>query len=195
MATRRVLILSILLLHTWLLLAACSDTSKYRVLSFFFDGVPKPGASAPGGEPPPEHTPANDSVVSVQPLEPIRRKVYSHPPYLANRCGACHSAEDGQPFKTAQEGLCRGCHEGVPGDVRYVHGPVNDNACLFCHHYHASAYPKVLLDEPTKLCFRCHDGADLTTGPHHETMERQSCVECHNPHGGNDRFFLVRTDG
>ena len=174
------------------LVSACSETTKYRVLSFFLDGVPKPETRVAVLETSPGLPGPEGIQAEASPRRPDRVKLYPHPPYRDSRCGSCHDPEDGQPFKTAEQGLCLSCHGEVKSEARYVHGPVNVNACLFCHHHHASPYPKVLVDHVRDLCLRCHAPQDLTVGPHHQTIERQSCVDCHHPHGGSNRFFLKR---
>jgi len=177
-------------LATSSLLMCCSEHAKYRVLSFLFDGVPKPVAegqenATPSDEPESDQS-AESNAVQRAPVE----KSYAHPPFRENRCQSCHNLNTGRLFKTPEAGLCTMCHTDPPGDDRYVHGPVNANACLFCHHPHASPFPKVLLAPPNDLCHRCHDADDLTTGTYHATIDQQTCIECHDPHGGNNRFFL-----
>ncbi|MFH0980191.1 MAG: cytochrome c3 family protein [Planctomycetota bacterium] len=173
----------------------CSPQTRYRVSRFFFDGVPEPGAL-----PPPPGYPGGPTRAGAEgPAQPGEqwapaRTVYAHPPYRDNRCGACHNPQTGELFRTAPEGLCRNCHPDVPGKAPYVHGPVVVSDCLFCHHYHHSYYPKLLLEESTATCFRCHDVAGLTTGPHHANAVRTACVECHDPHGGTNRFFVKRSE-
>jgi len=176
---------------------ACSPETRYRVLSFFIDGVPEPGASggaegegvATGG-PEGESAPGGPPGAAVA----VRRPVIPHPPYRDNRCGSCHDQDSGQLFSTPQEGLCRSCHTGVPGSLRYLHGPVAVSDCLICHHPHGSPHAHLLLDEPTALCYRCHDHESVAAGAHHAAMGNLPCTECHQAHGGDDRFFLKRRE-
>ena len=173
---------------------ACSDSTRYRVVKFFFDGVPEPGAAPAPGYPappgadfqqPPEQ--AGSPTVTARPIRP-------HPPYRDGRCGSCHDRGTGQLFRTPEEGLCGSCHQDLPGPVRYVHGPVAVKSCLFCHHHHGSPRPRLLLAEVTETCFRCHDRARLAATAYHAAVEGRSCTECHNPHGGDNRFFLTRSE-
>lgn len=170
---------------------ACSETTRYRVLSFFFDGVPKPGSEAVADAGPTDRAPTAVSDGATPRARAI--EMYAHPPYAQGRCGACHNPESGQLIKALDEGLCQMCHAKVAQE-RYVHGPVAVNACTFCHHYHTAPQPRILLKRVPELCLECHDKSDLTTGTHHETIESRSCVDCHNPHGGDDRFFLKRAE-
>jgi predicted CXXCH cytochrome family protein len=172
---------------TSLSLWACSTTARYRVLNFFFDGVPPPGAASTQAAP--------DATELQGPIPKAARApviIYAHPPDRENRCGSCHDRTWGQMFRSIEDGLCATCHADIPGQARYVHGPVAVNDCLFCHHHHGTTRPKMLLDDAATLCLSCHDRDDLGEGPHHEPTDA-SCVSCHDPHGGQDRFFLKRT--
>lgn len=184
----RALVMSILTLAI-----ACSQANRFRILSFFFDGVPQPGSQASdvapadgGGRP--DGKPAEEPFQSQQIARaPVQ---HAHPPYKQGRCGTCHNVEDGQLFKSPQEGLCSTCHGPLTRDPIYLHGPVAANDCLFCHHHHASPYSKILLREPNETCGQCHDPEDLTEGVHHATIERETCIACHDPHGGDNKLFL-----
>ncbi len=179
---------------------ACAETTRYRVLSFFIDGVPPPGTT-PG-----LRESASGQAQSLDPTQtaggPERRPsrwqiVHFHPPYRKNRCSECHNRDTGQLVQPPEEGLCRTCHTDIPGDARYVHGPVAVDACVFCHHHHQSIHPKLLLRDVMSICYRCHQAEDLTRGEHHNTVGRPDggpCIDCHSPHGGDDRFFLKRSE-
>lgn len=195
--TRPVAIVSTACLAVCVALPACSETTRHRVLSFFLDGVPPPGTP-----PPPKRRGASTPRLTVQapqaPAESIvgRVRMFPHAPYRDNRCGGCHDLESGGLVQPLERGLCASCHPTTPGDAAYVHGPVAVNACVQCHHYHASPYPKLLVLDPVATCLQCHDRQDLSEEPHHpKEPEARSCVECHDPHGGDDRFFLKRSDG
>ena len=172
---------------------ACAESTRYRVLSFFFEGVPKPGeALAAAGDTDGEHAAVTDGegqpadeegVVATGPVARL------HPPYQQFRCGVCHNPNAGGVMKSPQEGLCRACHE-IPGDLRFAHGPVSVSDCLFCHHHHGGEHIYMLRTDPKDLCFRCHDADDLTEGQHHATLEENLCMDCHHAHGGDNRFFL-----
>jgi len=169
---------------------ACSDkATRHRVLQFFFDGVPEPGAVTQIGYAP--NTRSGQRPFSAPPERTLPDVVaYSHTPYSTGDCGGCHDPNSGGLTRTAKEGLCRSCHPDVPGGARYVHGPVAVDACLFCHHPHGSMHPGILNAAATTLCLRCHDRADLTEGSHHENLDTVTCTQCHDAHAGNDRFFL-----
>lgn len=181
---------------------ACAETARYRVLSFFLDGVPEPGKAAPAeGGPDTLVASSEAGEISVDTAAGRRRedtdpadRTLVHPPYREFRCGGCHASDSGLVLITPQEGLCDPCHGNVPGDVPYVHGPVAVKDCLFCHHHHGGFHPHVLRSAPTDTCLRCHNRADLTEGEHHPTGRSLACIRCHHAHGGLDPFFLKQNE-
>ena len=179
-----------ILLTACLAIAACSEAGQQRVLNFFFDGVPKPGADSPRAEV--QEAPPPESSLAAERLAAVRKVYHNHPPYWENRCGVCHNPDGGGLFRTAEEGLCQSCHPEIPGDAKYVHGPVVVNACLSCHHYHRSLHPKLLLNDVNAVCLDCHDVDDVAVGEHHTGVEEGACTDCHDPHIGDDRFFMKR---
>jgi predicted CXXCH cytochrome family protein len=171
---------------------ACSGTTRYRVLSFFFDGVPEPGSRPTVGY---ESPYAAIQDVQAGPAARPALRFNPHPPYRNNRCRACHDVTSGGGlWRSDREGMCMSCHGQLYARDRYVHGPVAVNACLDCHHYHGSPYSHMLLDEAAALCVRCHPRDRLVTCDARTSDETRTCVQCHAAHGGNDRFFLKRGD-
>lgn len=175
---------------------ACAAGTRYQVLSFFFDGVPVPGedrlaeAASEEAQEAPEEPGEEKRRRRRARVDPIKL----HPPYKRYECGRCHSMTNRLIGNTPQEGLCKQCHEDIPGDLRYVHGPVAVSDCLFCHHHHGDRYPKQLRDEPTAICLRCHNRSDLTEGSHHDQQTGETCIDCHHGHGLDNRFFLKKRD-
>ncbi len=178
------------------LLACCAESTKYRVLSFFFDGVPKPG------EQPAEkgYARIGSGRESRAFNHPTTRStpggiVYAHPPYAQSKCEGCHDRSTGRLVRKPQDGLCRICHTKAFDDAKFLHGPVAANACLFCHHYHSSERPGMLLDAPRALCVHCHRVEDIAASHSEDAdIEQRSCIDCHDPHKGDNRFFL-KQDG
>ncbi|UCC30147.1 MAG: hypothetical protein JSU86_18355 [Phycisphaerales bacterium] len=173
---------------------ACAETTRYRVLTFFFEGVPKPG-EAPVTDVGPEVATKQEGALSARERRRARRPTFhSHSPYLQKRCSDCHRRDSGALIRPADQGLCQICHTDIPGDMQYVHGPVVVNACMFCHHQHQSLHPGLLRAESRSLCLRCHEPDAPPTGQHIETVGERACIDCHDAHGGNDRFFLKRAE-
>lgn len=186
---KRPVVLCLVMLAGWVLSLACSQTTRYHVLSFFFDGVPEVGRGGPAGAQAGDRaSPAVEPGPTVLP-----KRFYAHTPYRENRCQGCHDPTSGQLIRSVAEGLCLSCHAKLIADARFVHGPVAVDDCTVCHHFHGASFPNQLLLDPVATCLNCHDRADLSTGDHHAMPDPRSCEECHNPHAGDNRFFLKRT--
>ena len=182
--------LLILAVAGFLLASACTATGRYKVLSFFFEGVTPPG----GGE-----ATSTESSTEQEVADPLgllgavtRTDVFWHSPFFERECARCHSMSQGGEVRDVPGGLCRSCHAGLLADKPFVHGPAAVEGCLECHHPHKSEIPGILLREGESLCTRCHEVDDLLPGEHHETVgaEIRACTKCHDPHGGVDRLFL-----
>lgn len=159
--------------------SGCSVKKHYRLLSFFFDGVPDPnaprmsvlpGSSVPGN--------LRDS------------PTYSvHPPFAEEKCGDCHVSRFA--IEAMDASVCLKCHPGAAKEYPHMHGPVAATACLWCHAPHESAYSHLFKGEARRVCTECHDSSLLSTDrvPAHADPARD-CLGCHGGHGGMDRFFL-----
>jgi len=201
---------ALLLIATCLAVGGCAAEQRYRVLAFFFDGVPRPGeVQAPADE----SAAAGDKKPAA---EAAVLQVYSHGPYASKNCTACHLASPGGPsmyipgqkagsrqaafgtkIRLPVTELCRDCH--VPFRLAelgrrfpFVHGPVAAGACVRCHSPHQTQSPFMVLDQPVrKLCVRCHQAEQLyATAYHAQAKEQLDCTACHDPHGGDRRYFL-----
>lgn len=186
------------------LLASCSIERRYRVLDFFFDGVPDPNAPArPVG--PTEPRVDFAKLTSAERAEYLTNKieaptVYFHDPVQKRECDACHVFEkqdDSKPGWMAGmptlivpiEDLCARCHE--PPEGKYVHGPVATGRCDFCHEPHQSTFPHLLRAETVdKVCLACHSGETFVTQVEHGDLGEASCTTCHDPHASERKHFL-----
>ena len=166
-------------------LAACAGKNRYEVLSFFFDGVPQPGA-IPAGD---TRAVSGDGIPAAVVPTAAPERFYPHTPYKQNRCEGCHNADSGQLVQPIKDGLCLICHVRLLEGKAFLHAPVAVGDCGLCHHPHGSPFPSLLLKDPIKTCLQCHDSEELSPGPHHAQSSR-ACHECHDPHGEQDRFFI-----
>jgi predicted CXXCH cytochrome family protein len=179
---REVMVAAAALAVTGALWMGCSVQKNYRMLSFFFDGVPNPNAlpitGAAGG---PGAMQASATYVA-------------HKPYVEGKCDDCHQARF--QLGKADSGICLKCHAGKPTEHPTMHGPVAASACLWCHVPHESAFASLLKAEPRKVCSQCHDSTMLSVDrvPAHAEAGR-SCLECHTGHGGEARYFLRQARG
>jgi predicted CXXCH cytochrome family protein len=157
----------------------CSPKKHYKVLSFFFDGVPDPNAPARGA---PGQLDATGRVIMASVM---------HKPYQENRCDACHTSQNAfENLSTPTEESCLKCHDKVKEPWTFLHGPVAATQCLWCHDPHRSTVPSLLRHPAGKLCRECHTQELLDPGvPEHVDLTAD-CLQCHYGHGGNDRNFL-----
>ena len=156
--------------------AGCAPTTEaqYKTLSFFFDGVPKPGAAAPGPDRP--AAPAGESPKKA-------RAVYAHGPFAAKDCGACHLPQT-NAVRAPREELCLYCHD-MRLTRKYAHEPFSAGDCRSCHNPHSSPYRFMLTAAPAKLCVSCHGRG---SGDQHAGADE--CLECHVAHMSDDEYLL-----
>lgn len=170
----------------------CRDPeSRYKVLSFFFDGVPLlEGAKA-------EITPGElqimeESVTGAMTVE-FKGQVGISRHQPARDCQSCHEEGDRWSRKelyTPLPQLCYECHTNyniVPG---YVHGPVVVGACLNCHDPHQSRFLKLIKSPQPELCYQCHENEDLALIASHQDELLEICTKCHDPHSSSNKKLL-----
>lgn len=185
------LLLLVVVAVSVIILDGCTAPARYRVLSFFFDGVPPPEGwtgPTPGWYPPPEGT-----VQIVD--EPAEQKItYYHKPYIERQCFDCHDREGTYQAPQYTASLCRRCHESytrVETDD-WVHGPVNQGDCSLCHQAHKSDNPGLLTMAQPAMCFNCHDPGFIQSDPMHAQLPADvKCSDCHDPHAAGNRLMLA----
>ena len=156
----------------------CSVERDYKVLSFFFDGVPDPEARQRALE-----TGVGKVDITTSPTYTV------HKPYAAEQCSECHGGRS--RLTKRDSSLCLKCHKDEPTRYERMHGPVAAIACLWCHEPHESAYSTLLRDKPNAVCGLCHEAGALDSArvPEHADASRE-CLSCHDGHGGTQRYFL-----
>ena len=159
--------------------SGCSPETRYKTLSFFFDGVPAPGeVKAETGR----RAKEKDNPV---PDAPPTRK---HGPYAAKMCEACHRQGGGDLVLPVEE-LCQYCHV-LDLRKRKIHGPAAMGGCRICHHPHGSGKAFLLVSEPAEFCFYCHDKTEVSSRETHKAAGALSCTECHDPHSSDNDYML-----
>ncbi|MEI8197327.1 MAG: cytochrome c3 family protein, partial [Phycisphaerae bacterium] len=124
--------------------AGCgTPRERYRVLSFFFDGVPNPDAPKIVKT----TTPTNTD------HKPIVALVSHHKPFMEGKCDSCHRSDSGMimDFSEAYK-ACVKCHTTVTTKFPRMHGPVASAACQWCHNPHESTEPALLKRPAIKVC-------------------------------------------
>ena len=162
------------------MLCGCEAQTRYKVLSFFFDGVPAPGdrsSLAKGGA-------GADANKSAGEREQHASK---HGPYAAKMCAACHDPNT-NALLLPKDKLCLKCHDLQLG--RRQHGPVASGSCLACHDPHRSSSEHLLVAPARVFCIYCHDAKEIFAREAHQGINNTSCTVCHNPHGSDNDYFL-----
>lgn len=158
----------------------CNATTRYKALSFLFDGVPPP--------PPPPPAPGEEPAATAAVAKPSQKFYREHGPYGAKLCTACHDSASSNSFIVPRDQLCAHCHE-LKLDKKYLHGPVGTGKCVACHDPHSSQYRYLLVAAPGAICLRCHEAQAVAENPIHEGVG-DTCLECHEAHQSDDENFL-----
>jgi predicted CXXCH cytochrome family protein len=158
----------------------CDPTSRYKVLTFFFDGVPPP---RPAGE-----AEGTQAATQADSLRPRRVVTSQHGPYAAKLCNACHESTASNTFVVPPAQLCFRCHD-IRLDRQYIHGPLASGGCTACHDPHSSRYRYLLVSESDDFCFHCHERQAVAKVGAHAGVEGQ-CTFCHDPHMSGKRYLL-----
>lgn len=193
-----------------LVLGCASDpVANYRVLAFFFDGVPVPPelvGKIPGAVIGPDGAALDrDDPLAREILANRRRQrdfatkteekvevVSVHSPYMKRLCERCH--DPAASYKVSVGGgTCRQCHSAhyalKPDD--WTHGPVALGKCELCHLSHTSQYESLLTMSPRDQCLSCHDAERVLARTYHSEAETKPCSACHDPHSAGNRMLLV----
>ncbi len=157
----------------------CSPEKRYKVLSFFFDGVPLPrGVEAEEGQ----------------------QIVYPHKPYAEGKCISCHASNQmdlsiTQPTNISgvSSSVCLNCHGKIPSQYEVMHGPVSSGECLLCHNPHESSVKHLLVASAPRVCTQCHTPEVMTPRRSEHQDEKASCLNCHFGHGGPAHGLLRPT--
>ncbi len=82
------------------------------------------------------------------------------------------------------------CHPGVK-DHRFLHGPVQVNACDACHALtDAATHQYVPARGRDSLCLLCHVVDVTPDATKHEPLAKGECLPCHEPHGSPEKAML-----
>ena len=188
-------------------LLGCDPKTKYKVLTFFFDGVPPlPGMPGYGigpiigpdgfeldfDDPRAKEFLAKDRARRTFAAKKAEDVIsFTHQPYAKRRCMACHNKN--KSFSAVTTETCQSCHKAYYNTQwnDWVHGPVALGRCSMCHLPHTSKY-KGLLHKPQRdLCLSCHKEARIFASPYHAEAAFKPCSACHDPHFAGNRRLLT----
>lgn len=186
----RLVVASLILLGA-ALWSGCTTDRRYKVLSFFFDGVPDPAeqarlaaAMAAGGN-------VGGRTADGRPI-----LYFSHKPYEQQQCGSCHSGQ-GALFRPdavdISSSVCLKCHTNVIDRFPVMHGPVAAVECLWCHAPHEADNKALLKEHSPGVCLQCHSRELLDSKPPEHQQANASCLDCHSAHGGEKHGLLRPT--
>lgn len=163
------------------LLAGCNATTRYNVMSFFFDGVPPPVEPAVVAEP---------GAIPAHTAESRQVGYREHGPYAAKQCNACHVSTAFNALVVPREELCFRCHTLGAEKKKYLHGPLASGGCTACHDPHSSQYRYLLISESDSFCLHCHDRRSIERAEVHRGIDEQQCTACHDAHMSDKKYLL-----
>lgn len=165
----------------------CTPEKQFRVLSFFFDGVPDPNKKVEDSV-----FVSKDSLGNATSSVITKPESYLHKPFGENKCKSCHQSEFSNELIKPIPELCYTCHEDFGSKFQTLHGPVVSGNCLGCHNQHEAKYEKLLDREGQDICLYCHEQKQVMRNKVHEKIGTANCTTCHNPHGGDNRGILKK---
>jgi predicted CXXCH cytochrome family protein len=162
------------------LLSGCAAKTRYKVLSFFFDGVPSPeetlGEAGKGGRK------GGGTGTAVE-----KPGYKEHGPYAAKQCDGCHVKASNRLVLPIED-LCFQCHS-LDLRKKHLHGPLASGGCNVCHDPHGSMHPFLLVAEAREFCLTCHDANAIAKRDVHQEAEAQ-CTKCHDAHSSDNEYLL-----
>lgn len=177
-----------------LLLLSCSATTRYEVLSFFFDGLQPPEemtelepAAAPDAV-------TTATLAGAAPMVPAFLQARStargsrHVPFGTDDCRMCHVEAEAFAPREHSADVCYQCHGEQARAENWNHGPISLNSCEECHNAHESPYPFLLSLPIPDLCLYCHTSLEVDGEFYHPDLGIRSevdmgnCIACHSPH-------------
>ena len=182
---RKIMIL-LFLVMTGISHTGCDKYARYRVLKFFFDGVPNPYEQP--------KLQAFDKSEEKQ-IKTASQPAGTHPTRsIKDPCSFCH--ESSASMLIPAKDLCIKCHGYIRSSLAYIHPPAATD-CFICHDVHNGVTTDLLKVTGDALCCNCHypeekKGFAKKSKAHKAVADKGlGCLICHDPHGGNEGYFLT----
>ncbi len=200
-AGKRIVLYSMILGGVFLAMAVgCDRNARYKILTFFFEGVPPLDSdiSAAKNKITKTITKKNDAgsptatVVGEKLTRLLKQKRASKHKQVRN-CSRCHVGNFGSGRRElikALPDLCYSCHTNYHDAGGYLHAPVQVGDCVACHDAHQSMYVHLQKAPLPQLCLQCHLPEDMKTIEDHEDKLESICTDCHDPHTSSMRKLL-----
>jgi predicted CXXCH cytochrome family protein len=179
-----------ILASLWVVVVGCDEVERHKTLTFFFDGVPPLGGYV-----------EEEVVVDPNAVDARRRRQrpkevwFIHDPQ--DECVTCHGEKTKQRWFSAQvqlvvevPELCYGCHENFAELEGWVHGPVANGLCLYCHDPHRSRNEHLLRRPVPDICYGCHEAEVIAAMGQHCTEPYLKCNDCHHGHASAEQHLL-----
>lgn len=196
-ARKRIICVSIILAGVFgVVVTGCDREARYKILTFFFEGVPPLDREKTAVET--EMTMADDEsqqtvVAEEKPVSRVLQQGRPSKHKLVADCNRCHIGGMGSGQRQLVEplpDLCYSCHATfeIPGDS--LHGPIVVGDCVFCHDAHQSRNVHLQKAPQPDLCYLCHRREDMSDIADHQDKEEIICTDCHDPHAGSTRLRM-----
>ncbi|MCH7917276.1 MAG: hypothetical protein IIC50_04745 [Planctomycetes bacterium] len=171
--------------------SSCGESARRSLLTFFFEGVPaRPEETA---ESPARPDSRDDDLFALKASAELTW--YVHEP--VRQCERCHGDQIERQF-SREVGLvadvpqlCYECHQEIAVHRHWVHEPVAEGDCLWCHEPHRSLHEHLLLEPAPGLCYQCHDSRAIEEIDYHDLPGYRRCTDCHTGHSSDIKFLLI----
>jgi predicted CXXCH cytochrome family protein len=181
------------------IIAGCDREARYKILTFFFEGVPPLD-----GEENAMETEITTVEEATQPAVAQKKNVsrilqqrrFTKHDFVTD-CNKCHMGGMGSGERQLirpMPDLCYSCHTDYYATDGYLHGPIAVGECVFCHNPHKSKYVYLQEAAQPELCFRCHVRGNMVTITDHQEKLETICTDCHDPHVSSMKMLLKPVD-